>query len=67
MDKRLEIYNPTEDFANYIGIVTSRTIDLTGGFIDTARYIGYFDTSSTQYYMTGAEDEEVIADNSLLI
>ena len=67
MSKRLEIFNPTEDFENYIGIVTSRTFDLTGGFIDIAKFIGYFDTSDSMYYMIDETDEEVIADDSLIL
>ena len=67
MSKRLEIYNPTDGFENYIGIVISRTLDLTGGFIDTAKYVGYFDTSASMYFMTGATDEEVIMDDSLIL
>ena len=67
MSKRLEIFNPTDDFENYIGIVTSRTLDLTGGFIDIAKFIGYFDTSDSMYFMIDETDEEVIADDSLIL
>ena len=48
------IENNSNQYKDYIGRYTKRTLDLTGGFIDTAELVGYFDTSA-DYYYTGTE------------
>lgn len=50
MDNKHLVENPKSGLNNIIGYYTSRNIDLSGGFIDTAKFIGYFDLSNYYYY-----------------
>lgn len=48
------VQNSVEGLDNYLSVFKERTFDLTGGFIDNAKLIAYFDTSDYSYY-TGTE------------
>lgn len=65
-NKKLIIQNAVEDLTDYIGMCTSRTLDLTGGFIDDATYIGYYDNDSATYFLTNAGDDIIPDDNIIL-
>lgn len=52
-DMRL-IENPDSRFSDFIGMFEERSIDLTGGFFDSAKLVGRYDTSS-KYLYTGTE------------
>lgn len=55
--------NSTKGMSGYVGRYTKRTLDLTGGFVDTAELVGYFDTSA-EYYYAG---DEIYADDDFLL
>ena len=42
MNNNRLVENPIQGLRDYLGIFTKRTFDLTGGFIDTAELVGYF-------------------------
>ena len=65
-NKKLLIQNAVDGLTDYIGMCTSRTIDLTGGFVDDAKYIGYYDNDSATYFMTNAGDDIIPDDNIIL-
>lgn len=48
------VQNEAEGYDNYLAMFTNRTFDLTGGFIDTAKLIAYFNLQD-YYYYTGTE------------
>ena len=64
MDSLIQIENNRKEFNNYIGQYTKRTFDLTGGFIDNASLLGYFDISDTQIK---AGNGELFADDNRII
>ena len=55
MNEKWIIENPTPKMDNYIGIFTARDIDLTGGFIDSAKFVGFFDKADYQYFARDLE------------
>lgn len=55
MDFQHYVENIRPDMDNYVARFTQRSFDLTGGMIDTAQMIGYFDTSAYEYYATDFE------------
>lgn len=65
-NKKLLIQNAVDGLADYIGMCTSRTLDLTGGFIDDATYIGYYDNDSSTYFITNQGDDIIPDDNIIL-
>lgn len=61
MDEFHVIQNPNDQFTDYYGMYTKRTLDLTGGFIDTAELVGST-VNDNQYLFTKREtDFELIA------
>lgn len=48
----VEIDNPSRRYGDLVAAIESVTTDLTGGFISTAKYRGYYKTL-TDYYRTG--------------
>lgn len=50
------VENPNEDFNDYLGVFIKRTLDLTGGFIDTATMAGK--SIEDDYYKYTREDPE---------
>jgi hypothetical protein len=50
------VQNPNEDFNDYSAVFTKRTLDLTGGFIDTATMAGK--SILDDYYKYTKEEEE---------
>lgn len=60
MDCSHTIENARQDMDNYIAMYTQRSLDLTGGMIDTAKLIGYFDDSAYYYYATDYDDPDDI-------
>ena len=54
LDGSHTIENPVTSLPDFLGVYEERTIDLTGGFLDSAKMVGYFDTSDNFYY-TGTE------------
>lgn len=44
------VENPKVGLSSYIGHYTSRNFNLTGGFVDTVKLMGYFDTGDYQYF-----------------
>lgn len=50
----IEIENTSKDYSNFIAAIESLTTDLTGGFISTAKYRGYYKLVS-DYYYAGSE------------
>lgn len=50
------VENPNEDFNDYLGVFVKRTLDLTGGFIDTATMAGK--SIEDDYYKYTREDPE---------
>lgn len=65
-NKKLIIQNAVDGLTDYIGMSISRTFDLTGGFIDDATYIGYYDNESATYFLTNAGDDIIPDDNIIL-
>ena len=61
MDGRYWIENPNKYQGNFIAWYTSRNFDLTGGFVDTAKLIGYY-YSEYDYYYT---DNELFAGDNV--
>lgn len=53
----VEVDNPSKEHGNFLASIESITTDLTGGFISTAKYRGYYKMLSDHYY-TG---DEIIA------
>lgn len=49
-----EIANVSANYGNFIAAIESLTTDLTGGFISTAKYRGYYKLAS-DYYFAGSE------------
>lgn len=50
----VEIANVSANYGNFIAAIESLTTDLTGGFISTAKYRGYYKLVSN-YYFAGSE------------
>lgn len=50
----VEIANVSANYGNFIAAIESLTTDLTGGFISTAKYRGYYKLVS-DYYFAGSE------------
>lgn len=50
MNTIASIENQTIGLDNYIGVFEERTFNLTGGFLDTCKLRGYYDTSDKNYY-----------------
>lgn len=50
----VEIANVSANYGNFIATIESLTTDLTGGFISTAKYRGYYKIL-TNYYFAGSE------------
>lgn len=63
MNEKWIIQNSTSNMENYIGLFTRRSINLTGGFIDNAKFVGFFDTIDYNYFM----DNELIMDDEVII
>lgn len=62
------VENIRPDMDNYIAMYTQRSLDLTGGFIDTSKMLGYFDNSAYYYYATDNENYiEYVADDNEVI
>ncbi len=62
------IYNSIEGLSNYVGRYSSRVFDLTGGFIDTAKLIGYYASASAdEYYTTHFTNKEDMFTGDYLI
>lgn len=57
MNTIASIQNQTVGLDNYIGIFEERTFNLTGGFLDSCKLRGYYDTSDKNYY-TGDDRTE---------
>lgn len=55
MDNAHFVENPVAELDGFVAMYESRTFDLTGGFIDSAKMIGKFNTAD-RYYFTGRED-----------
>lgn len=55
MDNSHLVENPIADLDGFVAMYESRTFDLTGGFVDSAKMIGKFNTAD-RYYFTGRED-----------
>lgn len=53
----VEVANTSKDYGNFIAAIESLTTDLTGGFISTAKYRGYYKLVSDYYYA----DSEICA------
>ena len=50
------VANSVENLSNYVGRYTSRVFDLTGGFIDDSKLVGYYANAGiNEYYATGDE------------
>lgn len=61
MEGRKWIENPSKNYADFIAWYTSRSLNLTGGFIDTAKLVGYY-YNDYEYHYAGNEvyiDEEI--------
>ena len=54
MDYSRFVENPVAELDGFVAMFESRTIDLTGGFFDSATMIGKFDTSD-RYYFAGKD------------
>ena len=53
---------------NYLGIFSGRTFDLTGGFIDDAKLLAYFNDYDYYYYTSGnTGNEELYSGNNTLL
>ena len=63
MNERWIVENSNPGMDKYIGIFTERNIDLTGGFIDNAVLIGYYDKADYQYYMNELGTDYIADDN----
>lgn len=50
LDGRRWVENPNSQYANFITWYTNRNIDLVGGFIDTAKLVGYYYNEYDYYY-----------------
>lgn len=50
----IEVENVLKDHGNFVAVIESLTTDLTGGFINTTKYRGYYKLLS-DYYYTGNE------------
>lgn len=57
------IQNPNEDLDDYVAGVETLTIDLSGGFVTTAKLVGFFN-SRFEFYRTGIE---IIADDNIIM
>ena len=55
MNTIASIQNQTVGLDNYIGVFEERTFNLTGGFLDSCKLRGYYDTSDRNVY-TGDDD-----------
>ena len=56
----MEIENPVADRGGFVACIESLTTDLTGGFISTAKYRGYYKLLSDYYY-----DSEIYMDEEV--
>ncbi|MCM1219697.1 MAG: hypothetical protein NC321_16110 [Clostridium sp.] len=56
-----EVENVLPEHANFVTAIESLTTDLTGGFISTAKYRGYYKLTSSYYYT----DDELYADEGM--
>lgn len=50
----IEIENPVKQHGNFVAAIESLSTDLTGGYISTAKYRGYYKLTS-DYYYAGSE------------
>lgn len=50
MNGRRWVENPSKDYSDFIAWYTQRSFDLTGGFIDTAKMVGYYYYEYVIYY-----------------
>lgn len=57
LDGRWWVQNPNPEYAGFIAWYTSRNLNLTGGFIDTAKMTGYYYDYNDYYRMNSALDE----------
>lgn len=57
------VQNPQTQYDDFVGGMESITTDLTGGFVATAKLVGYYDTSSKSYYC----GNEIYANNDFII
>ena len=53
IDGRRWIENPNRKYADFISWYTSRNLDLTGGFVDNAKLVGYYYYDYGYYYNRG--------------
>ena len=56
IDGRRWIENPNRDYADFISWYTTRNFDLTGGFIDNAKLVGYYYNDYGYYYGRNKEE-----------
>lgn len=64
MNGRKWVENPSPNYANFIAWYESRDIDLTGGFVDNAKLVGYY-YSDYNYYYARENDIEIYAGEEL--
>lgn len=50
MNTVTSIENQIPGLDNYVGIAEERSFNLTGGFLDSAKFRGYYDASDKEYY-----------------
>jgi len=69
MDGSYLIQNSSSKYNDFVGFYTSKTLDLTGGFIEDSKFLGAFDTSNTNYYGRDTSDTEadIIMDDNKII
>jgi len=50
------VYNNIAELSNYVGRYSSRVFDLTGGFIDDSKLVGYYASSGSDEYYTSSSE-----------
>ena len=56
MDGSRSVENPNVELNGFVAVFEQRTFDLTGGFVDTATMLGYYDYSDRYYFATPEND-----------
>lgn len=62
MDNSRFVENPNSDLDGFIAMFESRSIDLTGGFFDSATMVGKYDVSDRYYYAGKKNAEDSIVE-----
>lgn len=57
----IEVENVVKEHGNFVAVIETLSTDLTGGFINTAKYRGYYKLLSNYYYA----DSELYADEEM--